>query len=196
MSMLLRDVRSTDLDSVLALNNAAGPTIVPIDGARLRRLESQARYFRVAEMDGHLAGFLIGLSEDADYDSPNFQWFKNEYTEFFYIDRVVVASSYRRHGIGRVLYADALSFAEVRRPNMTTEVFLEPRDDAAMLFFSTQGFMEVGQQTLASGRRVCMMQKDLKTTYDFVQQMYGQNADAAELFGDRLQTNATLRRSA
>ena len=54
MSIVVRDVREHELDSVLALNNAAGPAILPLDAARLRYLFENAEYFRVAERDGTL----------------------------------------------------------------------------------------------------------------------------------------------
>ena len=47
MSIVVRDVREHELDSVLALNNAAGPGILPIDAVRLRRFFETAEYFRV-----------------------------------------------------------------------------------------------------------------------------------------------------
>ncbi|HBD18731.1 MAG TPA: GNAT family N-acetyltransferase, partial [Arenimonas sp.] len=59
MSIAIRDVREHELDSVLALNNAAGPAILPLDAAKLRQLYDSAEYFRVAERDGAIAGFLI-----------------------------------------------------------------------------------------------------------------------------------------
>src|SRR5487761_2105856 len=123
MSMTIRDVQAHELDCVLALNNAAGPTILPLDALLLRALSEQAAYFRVAEIDGHLAGFLIALREDADYASPNFYWFRERYAEFVYIDRIVVARPYRGLGLGRVFYADVTSFAEVRVPLLACEVF-------------------------------------------------------------------------
>ena len=48
MSIVIRDVREHELDSVLALNNAAGPAILPLDAGRLRRFHAQAEYFRIA----------------------------------------------------------------------------------------------------------------------------------------------------
>ena len=48
MSIVVRDVREHELDSVLALNNAAGPAILPLDAARLRHFFDTAEYFRVA----------------------------------------------------------------------------------------------------------------------------------------------------
>jgi predicted GNAT superfamily acetyltransferase len=161
MALAIRDVREHDLDSVLALNNAAGPGIIPIDTARLRVLFDEAAYFRVADVDGHIGGFLVALRPDADYDSPNYAWFKARFADFVYIDRIVVARPYRGHGLGRVFYADVQSFAEVRSPVLTCEVFLEPRDDVSVLFHGTYGFREEGQQTLPSGHRVSLLAKEL-----------------------------------
>lgn len=171
MELAIRDVRETMLDSVLALNNAAGPGILPIDAQRLRRLYEIAAYFRVAEIDGHIAGFLIALTPDADYDSPNFGWFRQRYADFVYIDRIVIAQRYRGVGLGRIFYADAQSYAEVRSPCLTCEVFLEPRDDASVLFHGTYGFREEGQQTLSSGHRVSLLVKEL-CSYPFVRDTY------------------------
>jgi len=172
MALSIRDVQLHDLDSVLALNNAAGSTILPLDVAGLRRLYDEACYFRVAEVDGHIAGFLLALREHAIYQSPNFLWFQAHFPEFVYIDRIVVARPYRGLGLGRVFYADANSYAETRVPQLTCEVFLEPRDDVSLLFHGTWGFLEVGQQTMPSnGRRVALLAKTL-CSYPFVRDTY------------------------
>ncbi|MGE4070337.1 MAG: GNAT family N-acetyltransferase [Lysobacterales bacterium] len=193
MSLILRDIEASDLDAVLALNNAAGPGILPITEARMRQLFDVARYFRVAHYNGELAGFQIGLSPDADYDSPNFLWFRAELTDFLYIDRIVIDSRFRRHGIGRVFYADVLSFAEVRFPLLCCEVFIEPRDDVALVFFGTNGFHEVGQQVLQGGRRVSLMVKEMKA-YPFVQETY--RAPGVDLLPEDLDVDRLSRRSA
>lgn len=176
MAIVTRDVCDSDLPSVLALNNSAGPGIIPIDPQRLRKLYDVARYFRVAEVDGELAGFLIGMTREAQYDSPNFRWFGAHFEAFVYIDRVVVADAFRRHGIGRVLYADVLSFAELRTPWLTCEVFVDPRDDVSLVFFGTQGFEEAGTQRLDNDRTVSLMAKSLKN-HDFVRDHYLQSSD-------------------
>ncbi|MBS0589993.1 MAG: GNAT family N-acetyltransferase [Proteobacteria bacterium] len=172
MSITIRDVREHELDSVLALNNAAGSTILPLDAAGVRKFHEEAAYFRVAEIEGHLAGFLIGLRENAEYGSGNFLWFREHYPKFLYIDRIVIARPYRGHGLGRIFYADVTSFAEVRVPLLACEVFLEPRDDVAVLFHGTYGFREVGQQNMANvSRRVSLLAKEL-CSFEFVQRRY------------------------
>ncbi len=168
MPLVIRDVREHELDSVLALNNAVGNNILPLDAARVRWFFANASYFRIAEVDGTIAGFLIALRETADHSSPNFLWFRERYPEFVYIDRIVVAEPSRGLGLGRVFYSDVTSYAEVRVPLLTCEVFLEPRDDVAVLFHGTFGFNEVGQQFMPGvDRPVSLLAKTL-CSHEFV----------------------------
>lgn len=173
MSIAIRDVCEHELDSVLDLNNTAGPAILPLDAARLRHLYDTAEYFRVAERDGALSGFLIGFSSHAAHDSVNFRWFLERYPDFFYIDRVVVASRRRGGGVGRALYADAQSYAELRYPQLACEVFLEHGADHALLFHGSFGFREVGQNVMPEhDLRAAMLMKEL-CSYPWVRDTYG-----------------------
>jgi len=173
MSIVVRDVREHELDSVLALNNAAGPAILPLDAARLRHFFDTAEYFRVAERDGTLSGFLIGMGNQADHDSSNFRWFRERYPNFFYIDRIVVASRRRGGGVGRAFYADAQSYAELRYPQMACEVFLDNVNDPVLLFHGTFGFREVGQHRMeGTDVRAAMLMKEL-CSYPWVHETYG-----------------------
>ena len=172
MSIVIRDVREHELDLVLALNNAAGPGILPMDAGKLRFFWENADYFRVAEKDGLLAGFLVGVTQDADHDSPNFLWFRDRYPEFLYIDRIVIASTRRGAGVGRVFYGDVQSFAEVRVPRLSAEVFMEGSSHPALVFHGSFGFREVGQHVMAGpGVRAAMLVKEL-CSYPYVQQSY------------------------
>ena len=175
MSIVVRDVREHELDSVLALNNAAGPAILPLDANRLRRFFRSAEYFRVAERDGSLAGFLVGFGPDADHDSGNYAWFRERYPRFFYIDRIVVASRRRGGGVGRAFYADVQSHAELRYPQLACEVFLEPDNDPALLFHGSFGFREVGQRVMPeTGMRAAMLMREL-CSYEWVRETYGEH---------------------
>ena len=173
MSIVIRDVREHELDSVLALNNNAGLAILPLDTARLQRFFETAEYFRVAERDGNLAGFLVGFGSDSDHDSSNFAWFKARYPDFFYIDRIVVASRRRGGGVGRAFYADVQSYAELRYPQLACEVFLEHGADHALLFHGSFGFREVGQHVMSEHDvRAAMLMKSL-CSYPWVRDTYG-----------------------
>jgi len=172
MSIVIRDVCEHELDSVLAMNNAAGIGILPMDAAKVRFFWENADYFRVAEVDGLIAGFLIALSHDVSYESSNFQWFREHYKKFLYIDRIVIASARRSVGVGRVFYGDVQSFAEARFPHVAAEVFIENDNHPALLFHGSFGFREVGQHVMEPGNiRACMLLKDL-CSFTFVQETY------------------------
>ena len=175
MSIVIRDVREHELDSVLALNNNAGLAILPLDAAKIRRFYETAEYFRVAERDGNMAGFLVGYGSNAEHDSSNFAWFKAHYPHFFYIDRIVVASRRRGGGVGRAFYADVQSYAELRYPQLCCEVFLDHGADPALLFHGSFGFHEAGQNVMADvDVRASMMTKQL-CSYSWVRDTYGDN---------------------
>lgn len=132
----------------------------------------QAEYFRVAERDGNLAGFLVGFGSGSAHDSSNFAWFRDRHPEFFYIDRIVVASRRRGGGVGRAFYADVQSYTELRYPQLACEVFLDHGADAALLFHGSFGFREVGQNTMADVEvRASMLMKDM-CSYPWVKETY------------------------
>lgn len=187
MSVDLRDVRERDLPAVLDLNNAAGSAILPLDAAQLRFFFDAADYFRVAEIDGRIAGFLIALREHARHASSNFRWFREHHEHFVYVDRVAIGEGSRGHGLGRLFYSDVQSYAEVRAPLLACEVFLEPRDDVAVLFHGTGGFHEVGQQVMPEcRRRVSLLAKPLECCA-FVQESYPRGLPPLPWLADRAQ---------
>jgi predicted GNAT superfamily acetyltransferase len=173
MPITIRDVREHELDSVIALNNAAGPSILPMDAAKARFFWEHAEYFRVAEQDGQVTGFLVALSQDAPHDSSNFLWFRARHERFLYVDRIVIARPRRGGGRGRAFYADVQSFGELRWPQLCCEVFLQSGNDPALLFHGSFGFREVGQHVMdGTGIRVAMLMKEL-CSYPFVASAYG-----------------------
>ena len=65
-----------------------------------------------------------------------------------------------------------ISYAETHSPELTCEVFLEPRNDVALLFHGSFGFQEVGQQVMpGNGQRVALLAKTL-CSYPFVRDTY------------------------
>ena len=194
MSIVIRDVREHELDSVLALNNNAGLAILPLDAAKVRRFHETAEYFRVAERDGNLAGFLVGFGSGAAHDSSNFAWFRERYAQFFYIDRIVVASRRRGGGVGRAFYADVQSFAELRYPQLACEVFLDHGADPALLFHGSFGFREVGQNVMAEADvRASMLMKEL-CSYPWVRDTYGDALPDVPWTRTRLLADARMQR--
>ncbi len=164
-NLQIRDVRTDDLEHLLELNQSNLPHVGSIFFQRLEHLHNQALYFRVAESDGQITGFLIVFDPAADYDSLNFLWFKERYESFVYIDRIVIAPEARRKGIGFRLYKDLETFARERQiPIMTCEYHLRPKNEESRLFHKEYGFEEVGTQETENGKKTVSLQiKHVKT---------------------------------
>lgn len=171
MSFRFRDATPDDLSAILDLNRMAGVSVAPIDHATLADMFGCASYFRIAELDGVLAGFLIGNDHTTQTGNAGFDWFRERHPAFAYIDRIVVAAPFRGHGLGRVLYADMISYAEVRVPVLGCQVSLQPRDDTSLLFHASMGFHEVAQLAPAQSARICVMERGL-CSYPFVRERY------------------------
>ena len=76
----LRDVTPTDVEAVLALNNASVPNVNHVSYETMCRYVEHAPYFRVGVIDDQAVGFLVGLTPEVPYDSPNFLKFKEWFT--------------------------------------------------------------------------------------------------------------------
>lgn len=82
--------------------------LTPIRRGRFQRL------LGVAFLARHIRGpeaFLLAADQNADYDSPNFLWFRERLTRFVYIDRIVVSPITCERGLARRLYMDLFEHA-------------------------------------------------------------------------------------
>ncbi len=157
--IIIRKASRDDLEHLLELNQSNLPHVGSITLSDMEHLHSQAIYFRVAEIDGQTAGFLIAFDPEADYSSLNFLWFKKRYSTFIYIDRITVAAEARRKGIACSLYRDLEHFAEERKiPLMACEYNLRPKNDISRQFHQKFGFNEVGIQETENGKKTVSLQ--------------------------------------
>ena len=144
VSARLRDVTEPDLEAIWHINERSVPAVNSLSPERLRWFTSEAEYFRVAECSSQIAGFLLCLAPEADYDSPNFLWLKQRFDDFLYIDRVAVDLSFHRRGIAKALYLDAAASVGERFRMIACEVNLRPRNDASLTYHERLGFQPVG----------------------------------------------------
>ena len=155
----IRDAGRDDLQNLLALNQSNLPHVGSISMPDLAYLYSQAVYFRIAEIKGQTAGFLIAFEPEAEYGSLNFSWFKKHYNAFIYIDRIVVAPEARRRGIAVSLYRDLEHFAAERKiPIMACEYNLRPKNEVSRQFHERYGFKEAGIQNTENGKKTVSLQ--------------------------------------
>ena len=160
--MQISDVREANLDEVLALNEVAVPHVNSLDRESMQWFAANAQYFRVAAIDGQLAGFLIGLQPGLDYASPNYQWFCERHRRFGYVDRVVVSPACRRRGVASQLYDDFMATLRGYVPLLTCEVNIRPTNESSMAYHMRHGFVQVATQETDGGKKeVALMEKRL-----------------------------------
>lgn len=159
----IRDVRGADLGRVHVINEANVPHVNSISLRRFEKFIDEAAYFRIAWLDDELAGFLVAFAPGAPYESLNYAWFQERYSDFIYIDRIAVASTARRRGIASRLYRDLFRFACARTGLLTCEVNTHPPNVESMAFHQSFGFREVGTQNTDGGAKtVSLMSVELK----------------------------------
>ncbi len=161
---MIRPFRKGDEQQVLALNAACVPEVGPMDGEKLARLAGWSPYLRVVDVDQRIVAFLVGLTEDAPYESPNFGWFAERHDSFAYIDRVAVDEAHRGAGWGPALYRDFEAWAvEAGKPLLCAEVNTEPPNPRSLRFHDLFGFDMVDQfePTGSPDYRVGLMEKRL-----------------------------------
>jgi uncharacterized protein len=138
-------------DVMLALNNANAQQLSWLEPARLEHLVAEAF---LARRIGNLEAFLLAFDQAADYDSPNFLWFRARYPRFVYVDRIVVASPARGRGHARHLYRDLFEHAaQAGHERVVCEVNMAPPNPASDAFHSELGFVEVGTASVYDGSR-------------------------------------------
>lgn len=160
--MQLRQITPSDHDAVLALNQGALDGVGPLDAARLEWIIGMADQPLLADDDGTVAGFVLTLVPGTAYDSANYRWFCERYEAFTYLDRIVIAPSHRRRGVGTTIY-DAVEAAAAERhhPRVALEVNVEPPNVASLGFHASRGYAEVGRLGQDDDKTVALMVKSL-----------------------------------
>lgn len=147
----IADLDTPDGSALLALNNAHAVELSWLEPARLAHLVAQAF---LARRVGVADALLLTFDQDADYDSPNFLWFRARYPTFVYVDRVVVADSARGRGLAKALYDDLFAAAKAAgHERIVCEVNSDPPNPASDAFHAALGFVPVGTAEIQGGKK-------------------------------------------
>jgi uncharacterized protein len=157
----IRPLEPTDLDAVLAINEANVPEVGSITMERLEFLVVESACSLVVDVDGTVAGFCIVIGVDSTYDSVNYRWFMDRYTDAMYLDRVAFTADSRGQGLGTALYGAVHEFVR-GVPGMnrwTLEVNADPPNVPSLAFHRARGFVEVDRQHTPYGITVSLMER-------------------------------------
>lgn len=157
--MNIRPASEKDLPTVLELNTAAIPHVSEVELSDLKRFLEQADPFLILEEGEEVAGFMIILQKGLDYDSLNYAFFCNNYSDFDYVDRIVISEKYRGQKFGTALYKHL--FANSDKRIITCEVNIKPPNPDSLAFHNMLGFNKVAEQVTENGKKsVAMLVKE------------------------------------
>jgi hypothetical protein len=141
-----REIKNGDFDWIHALNEAHATELSSLSKERLVELVDGAFYGKAID---ERAAFMLAFDQHADYDSPNFLWFKQRFPCFVYVDRVVVSPSHRRLGLARQLYEDLFRCARASdHVEIVCEVNAHPPNPMSDAFHASLGFELIGEASL------------------------------------------------
>lgn len=150
---IIRQATEDDFDFILRLNEENVEVLAPMDREKLQEFLNISTLLWIAYVGNQKAAFLIALTEDASsYKSENYCWFRQQYSHFLYIDRIVIDKPYRKIGLGKELYNNVFCFAKDNDiPIVTAEIDTIPYNETSLKFHKAMGFKEVGTQFVRNG---------------------------------------------
>jgi len=150
----------TPSPALVALNNAHAAELSFLTPERFAELIDDAFF---AACIGEADALLIAFDQAADYDSPNFLWFRERFGRFVYVDRIVVADAARGRALARLLYEALFERARIGgHDRVVCEVNADPPNPASDAFHAALGFVEVGSARLANGKTVRYFERGLR----------------------------------
>ena len=155
----IRNITAADFDAIVKINDAEVLQTSPMDRIRLNDLLGISCYYKIAEVDGQVAAFLLAMQHETDYRNENYQWFAARFKRFLYIDRIVVDARFAGLGIGSSLYGDLFSYARSHEIScVACEYNIQPPNIASKSFHDRFGFRELDTQWVADRTKLVSLQ--------------------------------------
>jgi len=141
-NLVFDNITPSDYEWLNGVNNKSAPAMNEMSMVEMVSLIDRSSVARIARVEGDSVGALIAFLPNKNYDSSNYQWFNQNYSDFLYIDRAMVEEDYRGAGIGKKLYSDTIRVAkELGVSSITCEVNTKPPNLRSMEFHKRQGFV-------------------------------------------------------
>jgi uncharacterized protein len=155
----IRRISASNIRGLLELNNNHAQETSWLSDSQFRHLLRKACYARaIASREA----MILAFDPSAEYESPNFIWFRERLSNFVYIDRVIVSQGSRRQGLAAALYEDLIRWAASQRYDFVVcEVNRIPPNPASDSFHEKMGFTLVGEGEPHPGKRVRYLSRPL-----------------------------------
>lgn len=166
---MIRQITPQDLASVLAINNEAVPAVNALTASELSDIINISEKAWVVDEGDKIVGVLIVLGPRESYGSANYTWLNSQFTNFCYVDRIIIATSGKRKGYGKALYLALEEHAVSTGVEMLLcEVNVEPENPQSMAFHESLGWVPFQDREHGPGKIVRYFKKlirsDVETT--------------------------------
>ena len=144
LEVLDQPISDQDLNDIWSINQENIPEVGSVPNlTRMKALVDWSSHVIVVRSE-EVVGFIVLMREGETYDSLNYDFFNSKDDPFLYVDRIAIKDTYRRQGLGSMLYEKTIEIAEYLELDTCCEVNTLPRNDASLSFHERFGFREVG----------------------------------------------------
>lgn len=129
------------LKSILELNQNNIPALGPLTNLQhVLDIYKQSLFAALVIVQEKFAGFAFIMDHKSDYKSLNYKFFKNNFKNFLYIDRVAFGDEFQRKGYGTELYNEIYKIANNLVCPLCCEVNTVPLNKQSLDFHHKFGF--------------------------------------------------------
>lgn len=159
----LREVTISDLEKIRKINEEAIPAVNTVSLDEFKWFLKRSIYFKVSlNKDEEVCGFLLVLPTGLKYESLNYKWFSDKFSDFAYIDRIAVKDEFRGKGIGKSLYVDLEKSVMKDIKRIACEFNIKPPNLVSKKFHEGLAYKRVGTQlTENETKEVSLMIKEI-----------------------------------
>ena len=144
LELLQKPFSDSDLDQIWSINQENIPEVGNVANLeRLNQLIDWSSHVLVVR-EQEIAGFIILMRENQNYDSLNYDFFNSQNYPFLYVDRIAIKEGHRRQGLGKMIYEKTIDMANDLNLPTCCEVNTIPRNGPSLAFHDNFGFKEVG----------------------------------------------------
>ena len=144
LEFLQNPYASEDLEAIRTINQENIPEVSDIESIeRLKQLIEWSSHLIVVR-ESEIAGFIILMRENQEYESLNYNFFNKKDEPFLYVDRIAIQEKHQRKGLGKLIYNKVIELGKELDVNITCEVNTVPRNAPSLAFHAGFGFKEVG----------------------------------------------------
>ena len=145
----IHDLKTADkgiLKEIFKINEGYNPFLGPLESLdNLIELIKRSNYSVFLTNKEQICAFLVSFRENSSYQSKNYEFFKNRFERFFYIDRIGVVESFKNQGLGTFIYNKIDAICIKDKLPICAEVNIVPINEESIKFHEKMGFKKVSE---------------------------------------------------